>query len=83
MERKRAEAVRARGSEAAVERARLAREKAEEVVPWLQALGIGADQAQRAAAQCDRPGDTLEERVKAALRHFGPRDVALRQAAPA
>jgi hypothetical protein len=84
METKRAEAVRARGSEAGAERARLAREKAEEVVPWLQALGIRADHARQAAARCaEMPGATLEERVKAALRHFGPRDVALRQAAPA
>jgi 5-methylcytosine-specific restriction endonuclease McrA len=61
-----------------------ARKRAEEVAPWLLALGIRADQARHAAAECaDMPGATLEERVKAAPRHFGPRDVALRQAAPA
>jgi hypothetical protein len=61
-----------------------ARKRAEEVVPWLQALGIRGDQARQAAARCaEMPGATLEERVTAALRHFGPRDVALRQAAPA
>jgi hypothetical protein len=64
-------------------RAAEARKRAEEIVPWLQALGIRADHARQAAEKCDAPGGTLEERVKTALRQFGPRDVVLRNAAPA
>ena len=61
-----------------------AKRRAEEVVPWLQALGIRADHARRAAEQCENaPHATLEQRVTAALRHFGPRDVLLTRAAPA
>ena len=59
-----------------------ARKRAEEIVPWLQALGIRADHARQAAEKCGAPGGTLEERVKAALKQFGPRDVVLRNAAP-
>jgi 5-methylcytosine-specific restriction endonuclease McrA len=62
---------------AAQERARVAKEKAEEVIPWLQALGIRADDARRAAARCESmPEASLEERVKAALSGFAPKDVA-------
>jgi HNH endonuclease len=57
--------------------------RAEEVVPWLQALGIRADHARQAAERCDAPDASLEERVKAALACFGPRDVMLGRAAPA
>jgi hypothetical protein len=60
-----------------------ATKQAEEIVPWLQALGIRADHARQAAERCDAAGGTLEDRVKAALKQFGPRDVALRNAAPA
>lgn len=61
-----------------------ARKRAEEVVPWLQALGIRADHARQAAERCASMADaTLEQRVKAALSTFAPRDVALRQASPA
>jgi 5-methylcytosine-specific restriction endonuclease McrA len=61
-------------------RATEARKRADEVVPWLQALGIRADRARQAAESCDVPNATLEERVKRALSSFAPRDVALRRA---
>ena len=61
-----------------------AKKRAEEIVPWLRALGIRADHAAQAAEGCGpMTGATLEERVKAALRQFGPRDVCLSRAAPA
>jgi len=60
-----------------------ARKRAEEVVPWLRALGIRADHALQAAERCDAPDASLEDRVKAALACFGPRDVMLGRAAPA
>jgi 5-methylcytosine-specific restriction endonuclease McrA len=61
-------------------RATEVRKRAEEIVPWLQALGIRADRARQAAESCDEPNATLEERVKKALSSFAPRDVALRRA---
>jgi 5-methylcytosine-specific restriction endonuclease McrA len=64
-------------------RATEAKKRADEIVPWLRALGIRADHARQAAEQCDAPGASLEDRVKAALKHFAPRDVALRNATPA
>ena len=68
---------------AAAERER-ARAAAEEVVPWLRAMRIPADQARQAAQRCEAmPDASLEERVKAALSCFGPRDARLRRAAPA
>jgi hypothetical protein len=60
-----------------------ARKRAEEVVPWLLALGIRGDHARQAAVQYDMAGASLETRVTAALRSFGPRDVCLKRAAPA
>jgi 5-methylcytosine-specific restriction endonuclease McrA len=52
----------------------LATQRAEEVVPWLQALGIRAGDARRAAERCEADPDApLEERVKVALSCFGPR----------
>ena len=78
MKAKREEAQRA-----AAEKAR-AQAAAEEVIPWLQALRIPADQARSAAKRCETiPDAPLEERVKVALRCFGPRDVQLSRAAPA
>jgi hypothetical protein len=57
------------------ERARamaIAREKAEEVVPWLRALGIRAEHAREAAERCEGiPDASLEARVKLALSCFG------------
>src|SRR5262245_13692910 len=56
------------------ERALAAKEKAAEVIPWLRALGIRADDARRAAEPCERiPDASLEERVKLALSSFGAR----------
>jgi 5-methylcytosine-specific restriction endonuclease McrA len=59
-----------------------AKRRAEEVIPWLRALGIRAAHAREAAERCDLPGASLEQRVKAALSCFAPRDVALRRATP-
>jgi hypothetical protein len=51
-----------------------AKESAAEVLPWLQALGIRADRARRAAERCEAiPDAPLEERIKLALRCFGRR----------
>jgi hypothetical protein len=45
---------------------------AEEVVPWLRALGLRADEARSAAARCETAPDApLEERVRHALRCSG------------
>jgi 5-methylcytosine-specific restriction endonuclease McrA len=62
------EAERARAAaEAEAARARVA--AADEVVPWLRALGLRLDEARRAAATCESiPGAPLEERVRLALR---------------
>jgi 5-methylcytosine-specific restriction endonuclease McrA len=45
-----------------------------DVMPWLRALGYPADRVHRAIAQCGfmPDGTTLEDRVKAALRHLMP-----------
>src|SRR5207249_8629019 len=51
-----------------------AQQAAEEVVPWLRALGFGAGEARRAAARCETVADaSLEQRVRLALTCFGPR----------
>lgn len=65
-----------------VARQEAARKRIEEVVPWLQALGIRKDHARQAAERCDAPDQTLEDRVKRALSCFAPPDVALRRAQP-
>lgn len=45
----------------------------DEVVPFLRALGIKPADAERAAAACrTMPDAALEDRVKAALRAYGP-----------
>jgi hypothetical protein len=52
--------------------ARASRER--DVVPWLRALGIRADDARKAATHCESiPDASLEERVRLALRYCGPR----------
>jgi hypothetical protein len=62
------EAARARAA-AEAEAARVRAAAVEEVVPWLRALGLRADEARRAAAACEAiPGAPLEERVRHALR---------------
>jgi hypothetical protein len=53
---------------AAAEAARTRAAATEEVVPWLRALGLRADEARRRAASCDAiPDAPLEERVRYAL----------------
>jgi 5-methylcytosine-specific restriction endonuclease McrA len=85
MSHKRHEAGAARERQArAAAAAKRAKEQAEEVIPWLRALGFRADEAHRAAARCETiPGAPLEERVRVALSHFGPRAAAIGRAAPA
>jgi 5-methylcytosine-specific restriction endonuclease McrA len=81
-EEKRARAAAAAAKEEAAREH--AKQRAEEVLPWLQALGIRADHARQAAQRCESmPNASLEERVKAALSYFAPRDVTLSRAAPA
>ena len=64
------------GASAAARAQSTAREKAEEVIPWLRALGFRADEARRAAARCEAiPEAPLEERVRLALRSFDRRAV--------
>jgi len=51
-----------------------ARAAADEVVPWLRALGLRADESRRAAALTETiAGAPIEERVRLALTCFGPR----------
>ena len=53
---------------AAAEEARVRAAAVEEVVPWLRALGLRADEARRAASRCEAAPDApLEERVRYAL----------------
>jgi hypothetical protein len=60
--------VRAAAARAADE-ARVRAAAAEEIVPWLRALGLRAEEARRAAARCETAPDApLEERVRHALR---------------
>ncbi len=77
MSEKREAAARARAAKA-VEDARerearaAAETRAQEVVPWLRALGFRADEARRAAEACAGiPEAPLEERVKLAVRSLG------------
>ncbi len=45
-----------------------------DVIPWLRQLGFRADEARRAAAECDTPaGAPLEDRVRQAIRFLAPR----------
>jgi hypothetical protein len=71
-ERERARAAAAASAEEAraraAEEARVRAAAAEEVVPWLRALGLRADEARQAAAGCETiPDAPLEERVRYAL----------------
>jgi hypothetical protein len=46
---------------------------AEDVIPWLHALGFRSDEARRAAESCAHmPGAPLETRVRAAIRSLAP-----------
>ena len=59
-------------------------EQAEEVIPWLRALGFRADEARHAADRCEAmPDASLEERVRLALTHFGGRASSRARVAPA
>jgi len=52
-----------------------------DVIPWLRALGIRADDARKAAAHCESiPNAPLKERVRLALTHCGPRGTIYRPA---
>src|SRR5438093_8769640 len=52
-----------------------AKAAAQEVIPWLRALGFSAGEARRAAARCETAIDaSLEQRVRRALSYFGPRN---------
>jgi hypothetical protein len=71
-----AEARRAAAAAAETEARKTA--AAQEVVPWLRALGFRADEARRAATLCEAiPEASLEERVRVALRSFRPRTSSL------
>ena len=49
-----------------------AKKQAEEVIPWLRAMGIRADRARWAAERCESmPDAPLEERVRVAFSCFG------------
>jgi 5-methylcytosine-specific restriction endonuclease McrA len=64
----------AAAARAQAEEAKRAREAAaQEVVPYLRALGARADEARRAAALCEAiPEAPLGDRIKLALRSFAP-----------
>jgi 5-methylcytosine-specific restriction endonuclease McrA len=71
-ERARAAAEARAGKSAEAESARLANQRAEEIIPYLRKLGLRADEARRAAAACETAPDApLEKRVRAALAAFG------------
>ena len=73
----------ARGAAAARE-ATVLTEAAAEVIPWLRQLGIGAEQARRAAAACEAiPDAPLEERMRLALKSHGRGRATKIQPAPA
>jgi Holliday junction resolvasome RuvABC DNA-binding subunit len=68
MNRKREEARRSAAARAAAEQA-----NERDVVPWLRQLGFRADEARRAAAQCETlPDASLEERLRLALSFLQP-----------
>ena len=71
-----------RRREGAQRAAAVAREKTDEVIPWLRALGFRADEARRAAGLSGRDGP-LEQRVREALGHLAPRACSRSQAAAA
>jgi len=79
MRRKRQEAAAAK----AELRRRHAKERAQEVIPYLRKLGYRADQAREAAVWCETiPDAPLQERVKLALSYLAPRGVTYRPIAP-
>jgi hypothetical protein len=59
------------------------RTAADEVIPWLRALGFRADEARWRAARCESiPDAPLEERVRLALSWVSPRVAPHRSAGP-
>jgi 5-methylcytosine-specific restriction endonuclease McrA len=81
MEEKREQARRAKearerqraAAEAQAHAAALAKERANEVIPYLRRLGFNADESRRAAEYCESiPDSPLEERVRRALSYFRP-----------
>jgi 5-methylcytosine-specific restriction endonuclease McrA len=71
---RRAKEARARAAaEAQAQSASLAKERANEVIPYLRRLGFNADVSRRAAEYCESiPDAPLEERVRRALSYFRP-----------
>ena len=67
--------MKARRQEAAAMRARaVAKKRVNEVIPYLRALGCRPDEARRAAERSEAiPKASLEERVRLAVSHLGPR----------
>ena len=64
-------------NEAQRKRAEARAAAAEEVIPWLRALGFSAEEARRAAECCETvPDASLEQRVRLALTCFGPRTIS-------
>ena len=69
-----AQRAEARSAAAAARALTVGVQQAEEVIPWLRALGFRADEARRAAARCETiPDASLEQRVRLALTCFRPR----------
>ena len=85
MSRKRQEARAAATARAAANEGRAAaKERSQEVMPWLQRLGISTHEARRAAVLCETiPDAPLEDRVRIALSCFGPRTPTRDRVAPA
>jgi hypothetical protein len=68
--REAAAAERARAAAEARARAERENDPDRSVVPWLRGLGFRLQEAREAAAHCDdMPGASIEERIRAALRH--------------
>jgi 5-methylcytosine-specific restriction endonuclease McrA len=68
--------IESKRAQAAAERAEYAAKvaRAQELVPWVRSLGVPKAQALDLCIRYgDIPGATLEERLKAVLKHLGPR----------
>jgi len=73
-ERARAAGGRREKAEAEAQAAAAERDPDRSVIPWLMQLCYRVNDAREAAASCENlPNATLEERIKAALRHVRPR----------
>ena len=79
-----AQRAEARNAAAAACARTVAAQQAEEVIPWLRALGFRTDEARRAAALCEAiPNAPIEERVRMALSYFRPRSASRLRVEPA